>query len=346
MDANLKYWMALNRVTGLGPVKTKKLLDQYGSAKNVCETLRCPVPEIEQDFNALTRQKIGVVTIDESSYPVNLRNIHDPPPILYVKGKLIDADKQAMAIVGTRKATRYGLEMARSLSFQLARAGLTVISGLALGIDTAAHEGALEAGGRTIAVLGSGIDQVFPIRNRGLAQKIEARGALISEFPLGQAPDTWTFPQRNRIISGLALGVVVVEGHYDSGAMITAKLALDQGREVFAVPGPAGPDQSKGPHWLIKQGAKLVESVEDILEELRLEIDPGKENRQSLSKNRELDLSDEENRIAAVLTFEPKHLDTIALETAMAVPQVSSLLMMLELKKAVRQLPGKMFVLY
>jgi DNA processing protein len=217
---------------------------------------------------------------------------------------------------------------------------------MALGIDSAAHEGALEVNGRTVAVLGCGADVVYPPSNNKLMQSILNSGAIISEFPPGSKPENWMFPQRNRIISGLSLGVIVIEGHYDSGAMITAKLALDQGREVFAVPGNVELDQSKGPHWLIKQGAKLVESVEDVLEELNMVIP---ESRTRITEHRTPDLSNlppDERKIVSVLSLEPKHIDGISVETDLSIPQVSSLLMMLEVKKIVRQLPGKVFVLY
>jgi DNA processing protein len=213
---------------------------------------------------------------------------------------------------------------------------------MASGIDTLAHRGALEAEGRTVAVFGCGVDVVYPSENKGLAKSIEENGSLVSEFPLGTGTEKGHFPRRNRIISGLSMGVIVVEGHYDSGAMITAKAALDQGREVFAVPGNVELDQSKGPHWLIKQGAKLVESVEDVLEEFNMVMPKRIEN-----ENRDYsNLPAEEQKIISVLSLEPKHIDNISVETKLSIPQVSSLLMMLEVKKLVRQLPGKMFVLY
>jgi DNA processing protein len=217
---------------------------------------------------------------------------------------------------------------------------------MALGIDTMAHQAALDAKGRTIAVFGCGVDVLYPPSNREMARKIENNGALVSEFPLGTKTEKGNFPRRNRIISGLSWGVIVVEGHYDSGAMITAKQALDQGREVFAVPGNVGLDQSKGPHWLIKNGAKLVESVEDVLEELNMAIP---EHRTQNIEHRAQDytnLSDDEKKIVSALSLEPKYIDNISTETGLPIPQVSSLLMMLEVKKMVRQLPGKMFVLH
>lgn len=346
MDDNIKYWLALNKVEGLGPVKTKKLLEQFGSVQKACAALGCPVLEMDQELAEAEKLNVQIMARDDPAYPENLQNIYDPPPILYVKGELKKTDQKAIAIVGTRQATQYGLESARKFSYLLAQMGITIVSGLALGIDTAAHQGALEAKGRTIAVLGSGVDQIYPATNRDLAKKIANSGAIMSEFSLGFMPDTWTFPQRNRIISGLSLGVIMVEGHYDSGAMITAKLALDQGREVFAVPGQIELDQSKGPHWLIKQGAKLVETVDDVLEELHIGLNLKTDNRESKIENRKLELSDEERKIVETLTRGPKHLDLIAQESNLTIPQVSSLLTQLEIKGAVRQTPGKRFVLY
>lgn len=345
MRENLKYWLALNKVKGLGPVKLKKLLEQYSSAQAACAALNCPLPDVDEELRKLSGMKAQAFTVEDAAYSQSLKNIHDPPPILYVKGALLPADGKAVAIVGTRKASRYGLEIAKKLASQLAHCGVTIVSGLALGIDTAAHQGALEAGGRTLAVLGSAIDKVYPVSNLALAKKIEASGALISEFPLGQEPDKWTFPQRNRIISGLSLGVIVVEGHYDSGALITAKEALEQGREVFAVPGNVELEQSKGPHWLIKQGAKLVETVEDVLEEFSW---AGKITNYGLritNEGRNPELNEEEAKIYKTLSYEPKHIDNIALEAGVSSGQAAGLLMVLEVKKAVRQLPGKMFIL-
>jgi DNA processing protein len=326
----------------------RRLLEEYSDPRKICETFNYPVNDIAEELAALKRLNAQAITIDDNNYPAPLKNIHDPPPILYVKGQLLEADRKAIAIVGTRRPTRYGLEMAERFAEQLAGLGITIVSGLALGIDAAAHRGALKAGGRTIAIMGSGIDQLYPSSNRALAGEIEKQGALVTEFPIGQKPDKWTFPQRNRIISGLSLGVIMVEGHYDSGAMITAKEALDQGREVFAMPGNIQLEQSKGPHWLIKQGAKLIETVEDVLEELRLAMPVKMPNAECLMPNegREYpELNDEEKKIVACLSFEPKHLDVIALEAGLPVHQISSLIMMLELKKVVRQLPGKLFIL-
>jgi DNA processing protein len=348
MNANLKFWFALNKVPGLGPVRLKRLLDQYLSAEAVCAALNCPVPESNEEILELNKINAQAVSIEDAAYPLSLKNIHDPPPVLYFKGDLLPGDGLAIAIVGTRRASPYGLEIAGKIAWELAQRGLIVVSGLALGIDAAAHEGALRAGGRTIAVLGSGIDRIAPLTNLELAARIERQGAVVSEFPLGQEPEKWTFPQRNRIISGLSLGVIVVEGHYDSGAMITAKQALEQGREVFAVPGNIELEQSKGPHWLIKQGAKLVECVEDVLEELNLQL-PQITNDQYPMTNEGInyqELNEEEKKIIEILSLGPKHLDEIAFKADWPVQQAAACLTLLEIKKLVRQLPGKMFTAY
>jgi len=305
--------------------------------------------DLDGELNGVLEGNIKVLTLEDEEYPENLKNIYDPPPVLYIRGKIEKSDQKALAIVGTRRASSYGLEIAKKLAGELAALGITIVSGMATGIDSAAHRGALEGKGRTIAVFGTGVDEIFPSQNKELAGQIAFAGALVSEFPLGTKGEKGNFPRRNRIISGLSLGVIVVEGHYDSGAMITAKLALDQGREVFAVPGNVQLDQSKGPHWLIKQGAKLVESVQDVLDELRMVMPakmPNDELRMTNEGRNYPELNEEEKKIVSVLSLEPKHLDVISMETKLSIPQVSSTLMMLEIKKVVRQLPGKMFVLF
>ena len=341
---NLPYWLALSRLPGFGPIKIKKLIEQYHSPQAACAALNCEINNCEQEIMDCHKLGVEILTVEDEDYPFNLKNIYDPPPVLYLNGKSKVISRNCLAIVGTRTATPFGLEVARQLGFELAALGITVVSGLALGIDTAAHQGALTAQGQTIAVLGHGVEMIFPGSNAGLGEKIKVNGLLVSEFPLGQKPEKWTFPQRNRIISGLSLGVIVVEGAYDSGAMITAKLAVEQGREVFAVPGNIKLDQTKGPHWLIKQGAKLVENVEDVLEELKLQM-PNYAPKAHLPLKDYSGLSSEEQKIISVLSQESKHLDTIAAEAKLSIPQTSSLLMMLEIKKIIRQLPGKTFLL-
>ncbi len=256
-------------------------------------------------------------------------------------GDVTSLSGKCLAIVGTRTATDYGKRIARELAKGLAQCGITIVSGLAEGIDTEAHIGALEAAGKTVAVFGCGIDMIFPPKNKGLAEKIEKNGALVSEYGPGIFAAKWTFPRRNRIISGLSLGVVMVEGHWDSGAMITAKLALDEGREVFAVPGNVELDQTKGPHWLIKQGAKLIENVDDILEEFDM-------GRVAGGKTKEADhsqLSIEEIKIISCLTKEPKHIDEISAQSKVSAHEALGTLSILELKGQVKQLPGKYFII-
>ncbi|OGB87034.1 DNA protecting protein DprA [candidate division WOR-1 bacterium RIFCSPLOWO2_02_FULL_46_20] len=348
----LQHWIAANMVEGVGPVKLKKLLEQHGSIVEVCQVLNAPLEKSLQVIDEAARDNIKILSREDENYPELLKNIYDPPPVLFIKGEVASLAGTTIAIVGTRQASRYGKEIAQKFAFELASLGLTVVSGLALGIDTAAHQGALEAKGKTIAVFGCGVDYIYPPSNRDLAREIESSGALVSEFPLGTGVEKGHFPRRNRIISGLSLGTIVVEGHYDSGAMITAKFALDQGREVFAVPGNIELDQSKGPHWLIKQGAKLVETVDDILEELNLVRQEKMSNDRcsaSGGSNEGRDYSNlslDEQKIVKTLSLEPRHIDDIAQATSLSTPQVSSLLMMLEVKKILRQLPGKMFVLY
>lgn len=368
MSKDLKYWLAINKIPNIGPVTIKKLWQHFGTIKAVWEANENSALGIEgiskqavksfivnrekvnldEELNLLAEKKVQALTLDADFYPKVLKNIYDPPPVLYVKGKELDPNEKSLAIVGTRRASRYGREIAKKLAYELSSLGITIVSGMALGIDTLAHQGAIEGGGKTVAVFGCGVDKVYPPSNRELAKQIESAGSLVSEFPLGTGTEKGHFPRRNRIIAGLSVGTIVVEGHYDSGAMITAKNALEEGREVFAVPGDIALDQSKGPHWLIKQGAKLVESVQDIIEELPIVI--GKQIPDSkLKKNRkERDYSNllpEEQKIVKALSLEPKYIDTISVETGLPTPQVSSLLMMLEVKKIVRQLPGKMYVL-
>ncbi len=366
MNDHLKYWLALNRIEGLGPVTVKKLYDHfqdigtvwYADEKRISmiEGLNKPAIkafletrgaiDLDRELERLGKVKAAAITLEDDSYPPLLRDIYDPPPVLFIKGELVKADEKTIAIVGTRKASRYGLETARQLAQELAARGITIISGLADGIDTAAHTGALDAKGRTIAVFGCGVDVIFPSGNRTLAARIERSGALVSEYPLGSGPEKGNFPRRNRIISGLSLGVIMVEGHYDSGAMITAKQALDQGREVFAVPGPIGLESFRGPHWLIKQGAKLVENVEDVVDELKLQFPGERIPKAAAAHARCADLSPEEKRIYAVLGPEPKHIDEVAGALNMPVGQLAGQLTLMEIKGAVRQLSGKMFSLY
>jgi len=281
-----------------------------------------------------------VLTVHDEEYPARLREIHDYPPLLYVRGKILPQDEFAVAVIGTRKATAYGRQVTEEITGDLARSSITIVSGLARGIDSIAHRSALEAGGRTIAIFGSGIDVIYPYENRELAKRIMENGALISEYPLGTSPRAEHFPIRNRIISGLSLGVLVTEAGDDSGALITVQTALDQNREVFAVPGSIMSPSSKGTNNIIQQGAKLVGDYKDILEELNLK---------SVAVHQEvkevIPASDTEALILSKLSTEPVHVDKICRETNLPIATLTSALSMMELKGMVKQVSGMNYVL-
>ncbi len=301
----------------------------------------------EQEWQQLEQEGIEVLTIDDDHYPGNLKAIYDPPAVLFVKGELQPRDLVAVAVVGSRMASPAGLCYTERLCAELVQYGVTVVSGFAVGIDSAAHRGALQGKGRTVAVLGCGLDVNYPMSNRGLREKIlPSSGALVTEFDLGTQPAAGHFPQRNRIISGLSLGVVVVEAAHRSGSLITARMALDQGREVFAVPGQAGNFLSAGPHSLLKDGARLVESAEDILEEIRPLI--ARRRPCSPAKTRVEPVSDEpigsqELMVLDALGNERKHIDDLSRAVAMPMSRLMAVLLDLELKGRVQQLPGKEF---
>ncbi|NQS99519.1 MAG: DNA-protecting protein DprA [Candidatus Omnitrophica bacterium] len=291
------------------------------------------------------QNQIETLSIRDKDYPTNLKYIFDPPQTLYIKGRMIPEDNIAIAIVGSRRASSYGLKNAQDLSFQLASKGITIISGLARGVDSAAHRAALQAGGRTIAVLGSGLNKLYPSENKELSEQVAKAGAVISEFPMETPPYRQNFPRRNRIISGLSLGVVVVEAARKSGALITANLGLEQGREIFAFPGKIDSLTSCGTHGLIKEGAKLVESSEDVIEELEalkfLQINQP----ESRTKTEvELDLPEEEKHIYVCLGCEPLHIDQIIQRSNFSYGKLLTSLLRLQHRRLVKELPGKLFV--
>ncbi len=290
------------------------------------------------DIRRQLAERVEVVRRDDPTYPAALRAIVDPPQILYVRGTLRDEDKAAVAVVGSRRASAYGVAVAEWLGRELARCRVTVISGLARGVDAAGHRGALAGGGRTIAVLGCGVDIVYPPEHARLMVQIIESGAVLSEYPPGTAPLKHHFPRRNRLISGLALGVVVVEGREDSGALITADCALEQGREVFAVPGPVFAPTSALPHRLMQQGAKLVATVEDILEELRLPKLPLRAAAPAIA------LEGTEAAVYAQLTLDPQHVDTLTARCGLPVAEIARTLLALELRGLVRALAGQRYV--
>jgi len=359
MMESLIGWLALKSIAGIGnrlclelincfgePEKVfsasrKELLDVDGISKHLADRIASyqVAEEVKEDLALVQRNGFRIITFSDCEYPALLRQIHDPPPVLYVYGKL-RTNSLNIAMVGSRNATSYGSTTTRRLSGDLARRGFTVISGMARGIDSAAHIGALSAKGETIAVLGCGLGTVYPAENRKLFHRIAETGAVISEFPFLTPPEAYNFPIRNRIISGMALGVIIVEATRKSGSLITAKLAAEQGREVFAVPGSVASFKSMGTHGLIKEGAKLVENVNDIIEELNI----GPVN---LSGPRAEapppTLTAEERIILNELSPYPIHIDEVVRQVALSAGEVSSLLLQLELKGLVAQSPGKHF---
>ncbi len=361
-----RYWIGFNKVKGIGQAKVRALLDHFGDLQSAWNASRDALVEAGLDRRALESleaaregidldrvmaelEQAGINTLcwDDADYPRRLREIDNPPPLLYLRGSLADSDDWAVAIVGTRRATSYGKEVARELASALASAGVTIISGLARGIDAIAHVAALESGGRTIAVLGSGLDKLYPPEHAALAEKItanEASGALISDYALGTPPEAANFPPRNRIISGLSLGVIVVEAGEDSGALITAEFAMEQGREVFAVPGNIFSRSSRGPNKLIQQGAKIVLNAEDVLEELNLKM--AARHAEARAQLPLFDGADEtERKLLAHLSAEPLHADELSVLTTLPIATVSSALAMMELKGMARQVGGMTYVL-
>ena len=305
-------------------------------------------PDDEKINNELAKIKdsgIRLITLNDDSYPQNLKAIYDPPPYLYVKGGFKNEDRLSVAIIGSRSATNYGRQITETISKELSSLGITIVSGMARGIDSFAHQSTLDAGGRTIAVLGCGIDIAYPPENKALMERIRNSGAIISEFPFGAPPEAVNFPQRNRIISGLSLGTVVIEAADDSGSLITANYAVEQGRELFAVPGNITSKMSKGSNSLIKKGAKLVNSADDIIEELIPRLKGELKDIRSLKNSAAIaNLSDEERLVFDNISLEPKHIDKLTIESKMPTNKTSALLLNMELKGAVKRLSGNMFI--
>lgn len=297
----------------------------------------------ETEWRRAGRCGARILSLGDPGYPALLREIHDPPVILYARGRDLPAGGRFISVVGSRSATRYGIRVAERIGRELGRSGIGVVSGLALGVDSAAHRGCLAGRGFTVAVLGTGIDVAYPRSNRPLFREIEKHGLILSEFPLGTAPEPWNFPVRNRIISGISRGVVVVEAARKSGSLITASQALEQGREVFAVPGSIDSAKSGGTHFLIKQGAKLVEGVKDILEELHPSEGPY-EGMEVSEDGTLAGLDEDERRIFQIVGPYPQQMDEIVRASGMEAGRVAGLLLRLELKGRVTQLAGNRFV--
>ena len=361
MTESEAYFIA-HLLDGLGPVKTARLKECFGSLDKAITARGADLRGIEGIGNDMVSKitswqetvdvekerkwaaELGlqIVTFADPQFPASLREIYDPPLCIYIKGKIPETWPRGVALVGSRETSHYGLENAKKLGYQIAYAGVPVVSGLARGIDTAAHLGALAAKGVTWAVLGCGLDKMYPPENDTLAAKIvESGGCLISELALGTAPDKRTFPMRNRIVAGLSFGVLVIEAGRQSGALITARQALEQGRQVFAVPGRIDNPLAQGCHQLIKDGAKLVEGVEDILGELEFF-----QFREDAPKPRPLptNLSGDEEKVYAAIELDETPIDSITQATGLPSGTVSSTLLRLEMKKLVKQLPGKVFV--
>jgi DNA processing protein len=354
------YWFALRSVPNVGNVTFRRLLTAFGSPEKVLQATGAELAAVEgvrpavaaaiktHDYRkaaetesaALLKSGARVVTLSDDDYPPLLREIPDPPPYLYLKGSL-PASRTAVAVVGSRRASEYGISSTTRLAHGLAEHGIAIISGLAQGVDAAAHRAALQASGTTVGVLGCGIDLIYPAENRRLFQEMAEKGGIISEFPVGTPPDAPNFPRRNRIISGLARGVLVVEAAEKSGSLITARFALDQGREVFAVPGNITFRASRGTNSLIKQGAKLVETVADILGELP----PENAGLPQWAQKQQFNLSADEDKLCALLADGPLQIDELTHRSGLTVPAVSAMLLRLELQGAVTQLSGKVFTL-
>lgn len=358
----LEALVSLNLTLDIAGIRLKRLLEVFGTPQNILNAPQDRLLRVEgigekiagkiralkkEDLDKELKSARGlgleILTLDDEGYPGNLKDIPDPPIVLYVKGKLKPEDKFSIAVVGSRRASLYGLNNAKKFASDLCSQGFSIVSGMARGIDTHAHRGALKAGGRTIAVIGSGLHKVYPQENRGLAEEISQSGAVISEFPLDTEPFKSNFPRRNRVISGLSLGVLVVEAARNSGALITADFALEQGREVFALPGKVDSPTSFGANGLIKQGAKLVSCIEDITEEfLQPVAAPKKESIPGIDASGLLE--ERENLVYANIAKESIQLDELSQKTNLAIPEISDILLRLQMKHLVRQLPGKQFV--
>jgi DNA processing protein len=358
--------VALNLIDGVGPVRVRQLVEHFGEAAAILNASRQQLlqargigeetaeaianwektVDLSAELKRVAEFGCRIVIQSDPEYPELLRQIYDPPIVLYTKGELLPKDKNSVAIVGSRMTTHYGIEAARKLAYQLAYLGVTVVSGGARGIDSAAHQGALSAKGRTIAVLGTGINLVTPPENARLFEQIAANGALVTQFPFNRPGDKQSFPIRNRIVAGMTLGTVVVEANLTSGALITANFANEYGRQVFAVPGRIDSPRSKGCHDLIKKGAKLCEGAEDILSEFEYLFPPSNKPASPVETGvlPALELSANEQKVYDTLSHEEIGIDDVIRQSSLPASAVSVALLSLEMKRLVRQLPGKVFV--
>lgn len=358
VDEEKFFWVALNQVKGIGPVRFRALINRFGNARSAWEApesqlsktgigekvvnkliqVRASV-DVQAVFDQAEKEGVTILTWLDDEYPRRLAELEQAPPVLYARGELVPEDEWAVAVVGTRRITSYGRQAAEQIGAFLARNNITVVSGMALGVDTVAHEAALDAGGRTIAVLGSGVDQLYPPQNRKLAQKIMAQGAVLSDYPLGTMPEGLNFPPRNRIISGLSMAVVVVEAGQKSGALITANYGVEQGREVFAVPGNIFSAGSKGTNRLIAQGAHPLLNPEELMEVLNLKLIS-----EHQTARRALPADATEAKLYDLIGEDPMHVDQIRALAGMPIEKVSATLALMELKGLVRQVGGMNYI--
>ncbi len=360
MASELKYWLALQKISGLGPSRIRALYEKFNPISNLWKAERKDLFDIQGVGPALADsilegissgsldetfpsmpEDVEAVTLSDQEYPKALFNIYDPPAVIYKKGLAFSSFKNCVAVVGTRKPTFYGQQITETLVRGLVESGITIVSGLAAGIDTCAHRAALKYGGTTIAVLPGGFEHIYPYFNRSLSVQIAESGCLVSEFHPMRRFEKWDFPRRNRIISGFSLGVVVIEGASDSGSLITAGCAVEQNREVFAVPGQVFSCMSAGPNRLIKQGAKLVQTVDDILDELPPGVKISPEKRLDIGT----DLNDDEKEVLSILSEGPKHIDIISSSCKKPVGPLSSCLLSMQLKGLIKELPGNNYYL-
>ena len=359
--SDLRYWIALSMLPEVGPVGAGKLLSAFGTPEKIFDarvndliavdgigisransiTGFSSWDMVEKQVEMIEREGIQAVHVGDSAYPEMLKEISDPPVVVYVRGDIRPQDKYAIAIVGSRNLTHYGEAVAESISRELTSMGFTIVSGMARGVDSISHKSAIKAGGRTIAVLGSGVDVPYPPENKMLMNRIAEAGYLLSELPPGSPPDKENFPKRNRLISGLSLGVLVVEATSKSGALITARCALEQGREVFAVPGNITSPNSEGTNELIRKGASLTLKAEDVLSELAPVLKGFIRSRDRVK----IEVTEEEGRLCSLLSGEPKQVDVISRESGLPASKVLAVLLGLELKGAVKQITGKRFYL-
>jgi len=359
INKDIRYWIGFNLIPGIGRVRFAQLEDYFASLEDAWKatpaelkqagldssaiqaiTAWRPKISLEKEMEKLDRYGVSVLTCNDLSYPSRLREIYDYPPLLYVRGSLYPENEWYLAVVGTRRATVYGRQVTEEIVTDLVQNKITIVSGLAKGVDSVAHHTTLTAGGRSIAVFACGLDIVYPSENANLAQQIIQQGALVSEYPLGTKPRAENFPRRNRIMSGISLGVLVIEADKASGAMITAHLALEQNREVFAVPGSILSPASRGTNYLIQEGAKLVRDYTDILEELNL-----MNVARQMEMREVIPTSDTESLLLKQLSAEPTHIDEVCRSSSLPISTISSTLAMMELKGLVKQVEPMSYAL-